>query len=181
MNIFLDCGYYVGIVLDQYLERNEIDKDWKVYAFEPLHSLNVEESIKRFPFDIEWIDKAVWIEDSEVDFWVSERHNASYMDLVGNNAPSEKLVVPSMDFSKFVADLPKTDKIICSMDIEGAEYAVLEKMIKDKTLDRIDVLDIEFHHRILDGYTIDDSKRLREEILKRGIEIRLKVPFEGEE
>ena len=55
MKYFLDCGFYVGKALDYYAPL--MDESWIVYAFEPNTELNVEESIKRFPFQVNWVSR----------------------------------------------------------------------------------------------------------------------------
>ena len=64
------------------------------------------------------------------------------------------------------------------MDIEGAEFAVLEKMLKENTIDKINILDIEFHHRLMNDKTPDDARELIRQIKERGVKIKLKVGLE---
>jgi uncharacterized protein YfeS len=57
-----------------------------------------------------------------------------------------KKEIDCFDFSKYVKDNFKVDDyIVCKLDIEGAEYPVLEKMIKDETIPYIKKLYVEFH------------------------------------
>ena len=42
--------------------------------------------------------------------------------------------VPTIDFSQFISDnFEITDEVVLKMDIEGAEYAVINKMLNDGT------------------------------------------------
>lgn len=171
--IFLDCGYYAGKALEYYAPF--MDETWEVYAFEPNTKLNVEETIKRFPFKIKWIKKAVWIEDGEVSFITDARDDAHY---IRNTRVTRRRgrKVPCIDFSKFVARLPDTT-IACSMDIEGSEFSVLEKMLKDGTVQKLSLLDIEFHHRFMDK-TPADADSLRRRLEGEGVLVKLKIPLE---
>jgi FkbM family methyltransferase len=169
--IFLDCGFYAGKALEYYAPF--LDDSWQVYVFEPNEELDVEESIKKFPFKIEWVKKAVWIKDEKVKLNTGIRLDASYIDKKGKD-------IQGLDFSKFVAELPE-GTVVCSMDIEGSEYPVLRKMIKDKTIQRIDLLDIEFHDRIEfhncleKRETLESSSLLRIEIESLGVLVKLKI------
>lgn len=73
--------------------------------------------------------------------------------------------VPCIDFSKFVTvaawatlhpnahhSIGITEpEIYCKMDIEGAEFAVLRKMLKDGSINFIKKLWVEFHERYIPG------------------------------
>lgn len=169
--IFIDVGYYQGKALEYYAPL--MDKDWLVYAFEPNTELNVEESIKRFPFQVSWIKKAVWVVDGEVDFRIGGREDASHIDGV-RVSTDKKIKVPCVNFSRFVGELPE-GTIIVSMDCEGAEFAILEKMLVEDTAQKIDLLDIEFHDRLLVDKTRDDSSRLRIALESVGVLVKEKI------
>lgn len=172
MKIFLDCGYYAGKVLDMYLADGRIDKDWVVYAFEPNRDLTLD--VSRFPFKVKLIKKAVWVKDGRVKFHIAGREDsASIKDTTGHTEPKE-ITVQSIDFSKFVAELPQAH-IVCSMDIEGAEFYVLKKMIADGTVGRIAFLDIEFHHRFMNDYTDKEAQELIDGVEAAGVKVKLKV------
>jgi FkbM family methyltransferase len=178
MKIFLDCGYYVGKALEYYAPF--MDDDWLVYVFEPNEDLGVEQSLKRFPFKTEWIKKAVWTEDGTVDFAIGGRNDASFVKDMHAGAvitdPIRK--VECIDFSKFVADLPGDATIACSMDIEGCEFPVLRKMLKDGTAKRLTLLDIEFHHRLIRGEDEASASLLRRQLEAEGVLVKLKIPLE---
>lgn len=167
MKIFIDAGYYVGKALEYYAPL--MDETWKVYAFEP--SPNLEFDFSRFPFDVELIRKAVWIEDGELEFAIGGRDDASHIKSI--RPTTDKVIkVPCIDFSKFVAGLEGT--IVCSMDIEGAEFPVLEKMLAEGTAKKLALLDIEFHHRII-GKDSQDASRLRITLESEGVMVKTKV------
>lgn len=169
--IMIDAGYYVGKALDYYAPL--MDETWKVYAFEPNPYLNVDETSKHFPFRVEWIKKAVWTEDGEIDFALGGRDDASHIKEI-RPTTDKTIKVPCINFSKFVSELPETT-IVCSMDIEGAEFPVLEKMLNDGTAKRLSLLDIEFHHRILDGKDEQSASKLRIALEGEGVLVKLKI------
>ena len=173
MKIFIDAGFYAGKALDYYAPL--MDDSWIVYIFEPNMDLPLD--IERFPFGIIYRPEAVWIEFGEVDLVLTGRNDASY---VGNLKKDEgdKVRVPAIDFSQFVDELPEDATIICSMDCEGSEFPVLEKMLRDGTAKRLSLLDIEFHHRNVEGYTKEDADRIIRALQSEGVLVKLKVPLE---
>lgn len=170
--IFIDAGFYVGKALEYYAPF--IDNSWTVYAFEPNPGLDVETSAERFPFKIEFIRKAAWLHDGKVGFRLSGRTDAPHIDRI-RASTDEKITVPCIDFSKFVADLPPDAIIICSMDIEGAEFLVLRKMLEEKTIKRLTLLDVEFHHRLMPKEEGIDAAFLRRKIEEQGVLVKLKL------
>lgn len=172
MNIFLDCGFYVGVALQKYIDAGVVDDTWTVYAFEPSPEIEITDT----PIPIEVIKKAVWTNDGKVTFQIGGRNDASSILGTSGHGDPKLVTVPSMDFSEFVAKLSKA-YIICSMDIEGSEYRVLEKMLSKGTIDRINVLDIEFHDRLMADKTQQDSQELINKLMLRTA-VRLKVPLE---
>jgi FkbM family methyltransferase len=168
-HIYLDCGFYSGMTLQRYLDKGIVDKSWIIYAFEP----NEELKKREFPVDIIMSNAAVWIKDGTVTFDIGGREDSSCIEGTAGHTDPKKIKVPSIDFSKFVRELPEA-YIACSMDIEGAEFKVLEKMLEEHTIDKIDFLEIEFHHRLMNGYEPEDAEKLIKQIEERGVKIKLK-------
>lgn len=89
---------------------------------------------------------AVWIREAEVSFWkgptpyagtiVRGKQNVSY---------DEGISVPSIDFSSFVLALPKEEQLDVSMDIEGAEYSVIARLLFTGAISRVHSLVVEWH------------------------------------
>lgn len=176
MKIFLDAGYYVGKALEYYAPF--MDDTWTVYAFEPNEELPVEASFKKFPFKVNWIKKGVWIADGDIGFKLGGRNDASFISHMHPESQDREIVIKCIDFSKFVADLPEDANIVCSMDIECAEYPVLRKMLKDGTAKRLKLLDIEFHHRLTHQTENEaTTSLLRRELEAEGVLVKLKIPL----
>lgn len=168
MKILLDVGQYDGVAIRQYC----VDDSWKIYSFdpEPQPAINLEDLP---PY--EFIQKAVWIEDGEVPFSLDPNKQASHIAGIAGTDYEKRITVPCIDFSKFVKELPKDAVIVCSMDCEGAEFAVLREMIKDGTAQRIKVLDVEFHHRMMADEDDETARKLVQELSDLGVIVRLKI------
>lgn len=173
--IYIDCGFYCGNALKTYINKGTVDGGWKIYAFDPNPYLEEMEYTKDFKFPIEVIPKAVWTNNHWQSFTIASRHNAAHINNTSGETGDEVVKVKALDFSKFLKSLPD-EFTICSMDIEGAEYRVLDKLLKDNTIDKIDILDVEFHHRLMPKHTKDDSYELLERLSRRTA-VKLKEGF----
>ncbi|MBL7131558.1 MAG: FkbM family methyltransferase [Candidatus Omnitrophica bacterium] len=88
--------------------------------------------------------QAVWIYDGEINLFLEKQiPNQQYSDEQADsllfqkiNVDAQKSIkVPCVDFSKWIlSNFMKSDYIILKMDIEGAEYAVLKKMINEGSI-----------------------------------------------
>ena len=166
--IFLDCGQFDGVAIRQYC----VDDSWQIYSFEPepQPAIHTEDLPSH-----KLIEKAVWTYNGDVSFSLDPRKQASHLTGVAGTDYENKVIVPCIDFSKFVAGLPNKAVIVCSMDIEGSEFAVLRKMIKDGTASRISVLDVEFHHRLMNDEDDESARKLVQELSALGVIVRLKI------
>ena len=62
----------------------------------------------------------------------------------------QSINVDCIDFSKFIEQF-KDQEVYCKMDIEGAEYAVLRKILRDGNAKIFKKLWVEFHDRDIPG------------------------------
>lgn len=162
--ILLDCGRFDGVAIQQYC----VDDSWTIYSFDidPQPDLDLPNHTL--------IESAVWIDDKGVEVSLDPQKQASHIvGVAGTEYPQTKMM-PSLDFSWFVHELPEA-VIVCSMDIEGSEFPVLRKMIKDGSADMIDVLDIEFHHRMMPDEDDESARELVQELSALGVIVRLKI------
>ena len=64
-----------------------------------------------------------------------------------DNRLINSLEVKCFDFSYYIKDnFNKEDYIVVKLDIEGAEYPVMDKLIEDGTIDYIDSIYVEWHN-----------------------------------
>jgi len=150
--VFLDCGGNIGQSIKRFKKSKRYDKDFIIHSWEPVDCLS---KFYRDQPDITFHNKAVWTYDGEITFFldVSKGPRRSLGSTIFKEKKSRRLnrknpaTVPCVDFGKWVKDnLSKEDFIILKVDIEGAEYEVLEKMIEDGSINYIDDLYIEWHY-----------------------------------
>jgi FkbM family methyltransferase len=174
--IFIDCGTNLCQGLNDILNKHNIDNTWKVYSFEanPITYSKINKS--KFE-NVTFINKAVWIENCKRNLNVEivpgkldNHHNKFLIDkeecnmLVGGATNimddnfqypnsdfylKDKEVVDCIDISEFISKFDVNDYIIMKLDVEGAEYPILEKMIENKTIGYINELYVEWHNHML--------------------------------
>jgi FkbM family methyltransferase len=154
--VFVDCGSNTCKVLE---ERVKSGLEAEFFAFEPQPELVacVDAVRSRHPgVPIRFFPKAVWVEEGTLDFYLATEwgpnHRGGSTLLEGHvkNAAkvdySHPVAVECVDFSRWLRrNFSRWDHLVVKMDIEGAEYPVLEKMIADGTIDFVDELIVEFH------------------------------------
>jgi FkbM family methyltransferase len=160
--IFIDCGAHCG---ESILEAKlRFGTDIQVYSFEANPNL-ANGLIDYFKNDhsITVENKAVWIEKSFVEFYLSTSWSdgSSIYKEKKSGGVSENLLVkvPSFDLSSFINSFDKDDYIILKLDIEGAEYEVLNKLINDGTIHRVNEFHGEFHPDRIDRPEIADLEK----------------------
>jgi FkbM family methyltransferase len=185
-NIFLDCGTHLCEGLIDFYNRGIINESYEIHTFEANPACNINDRIKQIPLNITTYNSAVWIEDGFV-YFNQEHHKkyntgsptdgfsdrdgwASSVDGIGFNyrGYEDKIKIPSINFSKFVSELPLNSNIICKMDIEGSEFSVLRHMIQEKTICKIKEIYIEFHERFMPSESNESKQKLINDITELG-------------
>lgn len=149
MNVFIDCGAFRGLYINRFRKSSMYRPDFKIYAFE------CNNYLRQFDYgaDVTVIHKAAWIYDGELNFYLSKKSPAAVQGSsvykekrTGNLDKKNPQKIACLDFSKWILHtFKKDDNIIVKMNIEGAEYDVLEKMVVDNTIDYIKTLFVQFH------------------------------------
>lgn len=161
--IFIDCGTHFGEGLDFFIKELKIDKEWSIHSFEanPTTYTAFSDKEKYNHLDCLFYNLAVSDREEKVEFNRETPKGYPEEFMMGGGSsfmPIEEwnpwgtfkenynnsIEVDSFDLSKFLTGL-NSDNIFCKMDIEGAEFQTLEKMIADKTILNIKEIWIEFH------------------------------------
>ena len=147
--VFIDCGGHVGESITRFKKSPRYSDDYKIYSFEPLpNSADKYRDMKGISF----AEKAVWTEDGEMEFFTDVKQNTWGSTLIKEKDTSvldkeNPIVVETFDFSHWMGSVfHEDDFIIVKMDIEGAEYPVLRKMIDDGTINLVNEMYIEWHY-----------------------------------
>ena len=175
--VFIDCGYHLGEGLNEFTSLLSIDNSWDIYAFEANTACDIFNKISNYPYKITAYNSAVWIHNdgvlfnqennkksnsptvgstSHVDGWGS-----CVSDLQSSHTFENQIMISSIDFSQWIKRFTNCE-IYCKMDIEGAEFPVLRKMVNDDTIKLIHTLWVEWH----DVDLSNESNTSRNELIK---------------
>lgn len=149
-DIAIDCGACVGDVVDKLIEKNAI-----VYAFEPNpFSFEILEKKYQNNPDVVLINKGVWNKNDTLKLYQHTNSKDRQVDktlvcpsiidtnpIVDLNHYTEIEVI---DLTEFIVQLNKRIKFL-KIDIEGAEFDVIEKIINLDLYKEIDIIVVETH------------------------------------
>lgn len=177
MNVFVDLGCYDGDSVEQFRNWRRLafpDKgDWVIHAFDA--NPKWHDKWETMKDDNTFFHlKAAWVEDTELEFAVDSADKPLGSTLmpgkekIWNN--NEKILVEAFDFSFWLKQF-KDDYVVVKMDTEGAEFPILDKMIKDGTITIPDKLLVEFHPNKVVEYSTQDKDRLVQLIKDLGVDI----------
>lgn len=174
--IYIDLGAYNGDSVEQFINWGQVLGDIseaEIYAFDPIKGFEAEwEDIKtrqqKHVGSIEFIQSAAWIDEDGLEFsyWKEQPLGSTVMAQKRNWYAGQIIGVKSFDFSEFLWQFDGKE-IIIKMDIEGAEYPVLEKMIADGTDKLVKLMMIEFH-----GDKMGQEFRNKEDSIKKNLSCR---------
>jgi FkbM family methyltransferase len=173
--IYFDLGAFDGDTVKHFLRKRTLPvkpSEFEIQAFEPNPNLKkklreVLETKHKGDWSID--SRAVWIDNNDREFAVDSSLSAMGSTVMPGKAAiwdtMEHITVGCIDFSEYLKSYKDSYNIV-KMDIEGAEFPVLEKMLADGTLELVNELWCEFHPGKVKEYTTEDQqdlvRRLRE-------------------
>jgi FkbM family methyltransferase len=190
--VFLDMGGNKGQGLREFINKYNIDNTWIVETFEPCKECNLVDELK----DINYVNinnDAIWthtgkvsfsiydenLEGSSVERLMSEGYcNDETYDRYNENSHhcgyrkhDNMVEVDCIDISDLLNKYNENDFIVVKMDIEGSEYNVLRKSIKDGTIKKVNDIWIEWHHNHVKFENESTTNDLKNQISNLGINI----------
>jgi len=150
VKVFLDIGANEGQNITNF--RKTYGNDYNIYTFEPNpECIKIIKEKYENDNKITIMEYAASHEDGVVDFYLGEstlssslrKDKTSYMS-------NKKISVKALDLSRWIREnFSLEDEIIFYLDVEGAEYNILEKLISDDMLKWFNEVYIEFHEKKL--------------------------------
>ena len=149
--VFIDGGAHFGESYTDFTKTNLYSQySWDIFAIEA--NPNLAARLPRAP-RLTVINKAIWVSDGTMEFHMqtdTSGSNSLLKKFDGEN--SKNITVETFDFNEWVKrSFSRDDYIILSLDIEGAEFEVLEKMSKDGTFRYLDRLYVSWHPSLLES------------------------------
>lgn len=151
--LFIDCGCHDGSSTADFFNWYQLagdPNDFVAVGFDPNGEFFRAWEKLADEYPIMFHCNAVWIDNCDLDFWiggtdhVSSTVNADKVDEV--HYDKEPVKVRAIDLAEYINGAAQNfDQIIVRMDIEGAEYDVMEHLIKTGAAEKIDILLYERH------------------------------------
>jgi FkbM family methyltransferase len=173
---FIDCGAHCGESI--LMAKQKFGMDIHVISFEPIpHFANQISEIYKDNDSVQISNSAIWINDKIKKIYVSTdiTDGSSLLGNAMNNLKSDIYIeIPCVDLSSWILNtFTNEDYIILKLDIEGAEYEVLNKMIDDGSIKLIKELWGEWHiDRMTDDHSLDLSKKIYKYLKDNQLELK---------
>jgi FkbM family methyltransferase len=170
--IAIDCGANVGDITTR-LSKTGV----KVFAFEPNpHAFEkLQDRVKDFE-NVTCFDKGVWDRNAKMQLYFhreAEKNEefwsfaSSIFRTKGNVDPNHSVMVELVDLTEFIENLEKPVDLL-KIDIEGAEYEVLEKFLSKDLQKKVKLTLVETHENKIAGLK-EKTDRIRQMIREKGI------------
>lgn len=184
--VFLDFGGNRGQGVRQFVDMYNIDSSWEVETYEPNDYCNLKEELSDLPF-VKVKNKAVWVHTGKVQFNRTVMHKdgrpgneknmgVAYIDegssVLGLNSGDVRscvqdiMDVECVDISEIINKYDPEDYILIKMDVEGAEFELVRKLLNDGTIQNINDIYIEWHPNCMDNED-ENSVRYLKELLSK--------------
>lgn len=174
-NIFLDCGAHRGESVNMFLKKVANSQIYTVHSFE----CNPE-SIVKFKAahaknnNVILHEKAVWTHEDGLKFYLGASSGCSVIESKrsGDLDKNNPIFVESISLSKFIREnFSSDDNLVLKIDIEGAEYEVLQDLIDSGTIKYVKHLFGEWHHQKID-LPLETHKNLIKSLESVGLRMR---------
>jgi FkbM family methyltransferase len=176
--IFIDLGFHFGQGLKKFNKKLAFDKNWIIHVFEPnplLHPLKGLEHLNDLNIIVH--KKAAWTKNG---FGVFKQYGTnglsqgSLLQLTGGDKEYDdyfdSVKVETIDFFEFLKSFDESTEIYIKMDIEWAEYNIIEDFLIRGWPININHIWIEWHG-LTNSFFKKKSNFLIEEIKKTGTNV----------
>lgn len=174
--IFLDIGAHKANSLKKFVKTYEDAHEYRIFCFEPNPKLNKYFEKYLSDYDVTVINAVAWIKDGETEFFEAQASpigSTLYKDKTTQRVSKTPTKVPSIDISRWIQEnLNEDDFIILKMNIEGAEYDIVEKMLKDDTLKWANELYISWHFQKIPSIGQKRHKNLMKKLKDSHYEVK---------
>tara|TARA_R110000824_G_scaffold44620_2_gene129667 strand:+ start:123 stop:848 length:726 start_codon:yes stop_codon:yes gene_type:complete len=171
--IFIDGGAHRATSVKNFKENYPDAKEYEIFSFEANN--NFKKDFEKYP-DVKLEIALVWVSDGEQTFYNNNREGSSIYESKGYRRGSGSRfedsqvsaeIVRTIDLDRWIKEnLSEDDHIILKMDIEGAEYEVLDHMIKNGSIKYINKLFIEWHCAKVIEISVDRHLGLLEGLIR---------------
>ena len=172
---FIDCGAHCGESI--LTAKQRFGNDINIISFEPVPGLAKQlQEIHQDDPTIQIQNSAVWINNDIKKFHLSEAYTdgSSLLNSLNDLRDDHYIKINCFDLSTWLFEtFTEEDYLILKLDIEGAEYEVLNKIIEDGTIKLINEFWGEWHDmKINDEHTQSLAKKTYKYLEDNNIEFK---------
>jgi len=148
--VFIDCGSWYGNSIAKFRSIYEDWQEYDIYAFEANKEVcSVGEKAIQ---DVTWINAGVWDSNCErtlrtgIGKWSESSTFFKHKKYSSDDREKMHQKVKCIDLAECIkGEFDRNDYIVLKMNIEGAEYRVLNKLIDTGVIDYINELYVDWH------------------------------------
>ncbi|MQU72331.1 FkbM family methyltransferase [Sinorhizobium meliloti] len=165
--VYLDLGANVGDTIAHFAEWHPSHLIWGFEA-NPQIVRSLRKRFKGNP-NVKIVHRAVWVSEGTITLFLGHPLSSTVMEgkVAMPQAPEfeihydQSVEVTSIDFANWLLkNFTLQDDVTIKMDIEGAEYPILRRMIETKAIKLVDLLICEFHHNRFPSEAEDHDRLL---------------------
>jgi FkbM family methyltransferase len=171
-SVVIDCGANIGDITEKFASTGAT-----VHSFEP-DPLTFDRLKKRFEntSNVILYKQGVWDKETDIILFThKDQQNDELAYTVGSSIISnkknidkeKKQIIHVIDLSEFIIKLGKRVNII-KLDVEGAEIAILQKILNDKTYCLFDKMYVETHETKIPGQS-EELKKIKQIMRQRKV------------
>ena len=174
--VFLDGGAHKGESVSHFQDSLGCAlRPWEIFAFEPNPELHPFLSGLR---DVTMIGKALAGQNGTTSFHFGKTSLEGSIVGEKKRLIDKEVNVELLDLSEWIKSQFSADDFVwLKLDVEGAEYEILRKILSDGNAHLLDILSIEFHNKWL-GVDKAEDKRLVEQLIRAGVRVQSDFTFE---
>ena len=146
--IFIDCGGHDGCSVRFFRKNYDKNEEFDIISLEPNPNFSkCYDDFKKHEF----YEAAAWIKDEELSLYLGKSRYTGSSSVIKDKDDfkinkNNPLTVKAVSLERLLREKTSEDDLIfLKMDIEGAEYEVLESLFETGLIRRIDRLFIEWH------------------------------------
>ena len=168
--IFLDCGSYHGNSARHFQKTFPRGNEFKIHCFEA--NKEFEKYYEGIGAELHQV--VVWDEDGPVKFFNTGGQGSSVFEdksvYYENYEKKSDESLPGIDINRWIKEnTDPDDYIILKLNVEGAEYKILQSLVKNGTIERINRLYVDWHCGKTENVSIDEHMDTLESLLELGV------------
>ncbi len=180
-DIAIDCGANIGDITEQFLKMGAF-----VFAFEPNpHAFSVLQERFALNSQVKCINKGVYHKNDTMKLFLHENTEDDHIGLSvssslfidKNNVNRDNFFeVAIIDIAEFITQLKAPVKVL-KLDVEGAEYKILDKLIKTGVIKKIEHVFVEAHEKKIPSIR-SEAKKVRRKIFWKGLSNKIHLDWD---